>query len=164
MRSTPCLLSLVVVLTVLLYPLAARPASDEDIRRVGEQLVCYCGCPGLAVAECSCGTADGIRERIAGQLDSGLTTEQVVAAWLDERGEQILAVPTREGFNMVGWVMPFVVMIVALSTLTLALLRRKSQLATATSAPGSGASTDATADADRQYLDRIKNDMQSRHS
>lgn len=154
--------TMLLVLAALAYPVASRSASDEDIRTVGEQLVCYCGCSGLAVAECSCGTADGIRAKIAGQLDSGLTTEQVVAAWVGERGEQILAVPTREGFNLVGWVMPFLVTFVALSILTITLLRRRPSLVPVTVGGEPASSSDTPSDDERRYLERIDRALRSR--
>ncbi len=124
--SRPVLRTLASVVLVALAALpCARAASEDDVRTVGEQLVCYCGCSGQTVAACTCGTADQIRDRIRSQLDSGLTPTQVVDAWVAERGEQILAVPTREGFNLVGWVMPFVVTLAALLVLTLLLWRRQ---------------------------------------
>ncbi len=131
-----------------------QAASAEDVDIVGEQIVCYCGCPGLTVAACTCGTADQIREKIAGQLDSGLTTDQVVAVWVEERGEQILAVPTREGFNLVGWTMPFIAAILGLVAVTLAVLRwqRRSQQALPLG-PGN--------DEDAAYLQRVTQDLEA---
>lgn len=145
-----------VALLALMLPAVSPAASDADIQAVSSRLICYCGCSGLAVADCSCGTADAIRERIAGQLDSGLSPDQVVAAWVAERGEQILATPTRTGFNLVGWIMPFAATFIGLLTLTVVLLRRRqASLLPARPAAVSGV--------DRTYLDRIEDDMRSRH-
>ena len=102
-------------------------------------------------AACTCSTADQIRERIGSQLDGGLSTDQVVAAWVAERGEQILAVPTREGFNLVGWVMPFVVTISALVILTVLLWRRQRP-----SAPAPSSSPETLSSEQRRYLDQVE--------
>ena len=141
------------LLATLLHPTVGRSASADDIRSVGEELVCYCGCSGLTVAACSCGTADAIRERIASQLDSGLSPEEVVQTWVAERGEQILAVPTRVGFNLVGWIMPFAATFFALAIVTTVLLRRKQALAPGDIPPSHD---------EREYLDRIDTEMRSR--
>ena len=130
-----------------------RAAVESDVQAVGEQLVCYCGCSGLTVAACTCGTSDQIRARIASQLDSGLSTDEVVQAWVDERGEQILAVPTREGFNLVGWIMPFVVSLGGIAFVVVVLLRR--QRATPPLSPVPGELTEA----DRRHLERIEREV-----
>lgn len=141
---------------VLFSPVITQAATDAEIRAVSEQLVCYCGCSGLTVAACSCGTADQIRARISGQLDEGQSTDQVVQIWVNERGEQVLANPTREGFNIVGWVMPFVVLILALATLTLILIRRRDPLPA-----GSGGSM--LPELDQATLDRIDKGVRTMH-
>ncbi|TDI45947.1 MAG: hypothetical protein E2P00_02945 [Acidobacteria bacterium] len=147
-------------LTLALLP-AGLPAaaSKADVDLVGEQLVCYCGCSGLTVKACTCGTADAIREKIAGQLDSGLSTADTVAIWVDERGEQILAVPTREGFNLVGWFMPFVVTLLGLLMATVVVLRWQKQATEAAATPrGTG-----TEDPDSAYLKRVEQGMKNLH-
>ena len=138
----------------LVLPAVNHAALDEDIQAVAAQLVCYCGCSGLTVAACSCGTADDIRQQIAAQLDSGLEPDEVVEAWVAERGEQILAVPTRRGFNLVGWLMPFLVTLAGLVFLSVALLRR-----TRTAAPASPVSIPP--DDEQRFVDRIEEAMRT---
>ena len=142
------------VLLATLLVAAAAPAvaaSESDVRTVGEQIVCYCGCANLTVAACTCGTADQIRDRIRSQLDSGLTPAQVVDVWVAERGEQILAVPTREGFNLVGWVMPFVVTVLALCILTWVLVRRQRHRSVAPDP-----TSEPLTEAERRYLEQVE--------
>lgn len=144
------------VLGTLAPTAAVHAATDEEIREAADRLVCYCGtCSGLTAGECTCGTAAGIRERISAQLDAGLTPDQVVAAWVEERGEQVLAVPTRSGFNLVGWIMPFAVTLVATAVVLLILMRwrRQSLLRPQPDEPLS--------EADRRYLDRIERDVRT---
>ena len=44
-------------------------------------------------------------------LDSGLTVEQIIKSQVDEYGETVLSAPTKFGFNLTAWVMPFMVLI-----------------------------------------------------
>jgi cytochrome c-type biogenesis protein CcmH/NrfF len=60
----------------------------------------------MQVSTCFCGTADSIREDIAAKLDAGWTAERIVAAYVEEHGTWGLAVPPKEGFNLVVWVLP----------------------------------------------------------
>jgi len=43
-------------------------------------------------------------------LASGMTADQVLAAFAADYGEHVLAAPTKEGFNLTAWVLPFVVL------------------------------------------------------
>lgn len=82
------------------------PFVRADVTAIAEQLACYCGCPHMQVSTCFCGTADSIRADIAAQLDAGRTPEQIIAAYVDEHGTWGLAVPPKEGFNLVIWLLP----------------------------------------------------------
>ena len=84
---------------------ASPIASGVDY--VTEKIICDCGCSNLTIKNCTCGKADRVRAEIAARLDGGETPQQVLKSYVDEYGEQILAAPTREGFNLVGWLLPF---------------------------------------------------------
>jgi len=116
-------LAAVVLLAAVSTPGGA--ALEDDVLAVTRELICYCGCSTQTVAECTCGTADEVRERVAAELRAGRTRAEVLDLWVAERGEQILAVPRAAGFNLVGWTFPFVAVLAALATLTLVLLRRR---------------------------------------
>jgi cytochrome c-type biogenesis protein CcmH len=148
-------LSLVWIAALLVagLPVQAPAAVEAQVREIGQRLVCYCGCSGLTVSACTCGTADRIRETIRAQLDSGLTPEEVVDAWVAERGEQILAVPTREGFNLVGWILPFVVTALGVILLSALLLRRRRHFEETSPA------SEELPEADASYLERIERDV-----
>jgi len=100
---------------------AASP--PNAIEQVTGRLICDCGCNNLTIEECTCGKADRVRADVTARLSAGQTPEQVVKAYVDEYGEQILAAPTREGFNLVGWVAPFAVVLLGAGFLVLALRR-----------------------------------------
>lgn len=141
-------------------PVPARPALEDDVLAVTRELICYCGCSTQTVAECTCGTADGIRERVAGQLREGRTPAQVLDLWVAERGEQVLAVPRASGFNLVGWTMPFVAVLAALTTLTLVLVRRRPVVAA--TAGGEAADPTPSDTESASWLARVEADLRRR--
>ncbi len=124
--------------------------------------MCYCGCSDLTVRVCTCGTADGIREEIAGRLANGETPDQVVAAFVAQHGEQIRSAPTKTGFDLIAWVTPFLVLILAGSALV-AVVRRwgvvRSAVAAPPGAPGTEAAPPSPTAQERKALERVRREM-----
>src|SRR5262249_43933554 len=77
----------------------------------------------LTVKECTCGKADRVRADVQARLQGGQTPQAILAAYVDEYGEQILAAPNRQGFNLVGWVAPFAALLMGGGLLVLVLRR-----------------------------------------
>ena len=75
-------------------------------------LMCKCDdkC-GKVLINCTCSTSDKTRRKFSKMLDSGLTVEQIIKSQVDEYGETVLSAPTKFGFNLTAWVMPFMVLI-----------------------------------------------------
>lgn len=121
MPSSRIRLGLAVLLLCLVPCGALRAASTQE--KVESELMCHCGCSDLTVRTCSCGTAAGIKQDIAQRLSSGQSAEQVVEAYVAQYGEQILSAPTRRGFNLLAWIVPFAA-ILAAGTLVVVLTRR----------------------------------------
>lgn len=92
----------------------AQTSSDlltPAIRRVGEKLACLCGACKNTVATCQmlgCHYSSPARERIAKMQAAGSSDEAIVDDFVKREGLKALAVPPAEGFNLLGWVMPFV--------------------------------------------------------
>ncbi|MCI0658809.1 MAG: cytochrome c-type biogenesis protein CcmH [Acidobacteria bacterium] len=120
MRRSALLLSL---LAALLVPVEAATSTQEALDLVTAKLICNCGCNNLTIKDCTCGKADRVRAEVKARLDSGQTPAQIVSAYVDEYGEQILAAPTAQGFNLVGWIAPFAALLLAAAFLVLALRR-----------------------------------------
>lgn len=74
--------------------------------RLEEQLVCQCGCT-MRVSVCDCGTADGVRKDLAARMTAGESDDAILAAYVAKYGEQVLAAPTKRGFNWTAWITPF---------------------------------------------------------
>ena len=71
-------------------------------------LMCKCDdkC-GKVLMNCTCSTAAKTRKKFTKMLESGITVEQIIQQQITEYGETILSAPTKAGFNLTAWVMPF---------------------------------------------------------
>ena len=72
------------------------------------QLMCKCDdkC-GKVLINCTCSTADKTRKKFTKMLGSGLTVDQIVQQQVEKYGETVLSAPTKNGFNLTAWVIPF---------------------------------------------------------
>ena len=72
------------------------------------QLMCKCDdkC-GKVLINCTCSTADKNRKKFTKMLESGLTVDQIVQQQIEKYGETVLSAPTKKGFNLTAWVIPF---------------------------------------------------------
>ena len=137
----------------------ARAAGAADQKEVEGRLMCYCGCSNLTIRDCSCGVAAGIKADIAARLANGQSSDQVVAAYVKERGEQIRSEPERAGFNLLAWIMPFAAILVG--GFMIVGLTRRWQARGAAALPGADtlAGGAVASPADRETLDRIAREM-----
>ncbi|MGI9659304.1 MAG: cytochrome c-type biogenesis protein [Gaiellaceae bacterium] len=82
--------------------------------------------------------ADRIRAFIVERIDAGDSSSEIKDKLVLQFGERILAAPTKSGFNLIAWVLPFVGLAVA-AVIVLVVLRRWRR------ARGRGASSDDAA-------------------
>ncbi len=95
-----------VILGVLLlaWPTSAQAAIFDDIQK---SLICpACLDDKMTVAACTDSTAEEARLDIERKLAAGQTKDEIISGYVVQYGEIILAVPTKEGFNMLAWVIP----------------------------------------------------------
>ena len=81
------------------------------VRRVGDRLACKCGTCNNTVGNCpmlECHYSHPARQRISKMLDQGMSDDAIVAVFVKEQGLSALAAPPAEGFNLLGWLMPFI--------------------------------------------------------
>ncbi len=89
-----------------------KNATQSEIE---EALTCQCGC-GLTVHSCNhvqCPSGIPLKEEIAVQLTAGKNRAEVLTYFSTKYGEKILSAPTTSGFNLVAWVTPFAVVLIA---------------------------------------------------
>jgi cytochrome c-type biogenesis protein CcmH/NrfF len=92
-------------------PATARD-NDSLVKAIEGQLRCTCGC-NLDVYTCrttdfTCTTSPAMHRVVLARLDSGMTADQVVAAFERQYGEIVLMQPPKRGFNLTAYYMPFV--------------------------------------------------------
>jgi len=119
-RSIPALMLFVLVGVCL--PQTASQLVTPEIRRVGDKLACKCGACNNTVASCQmigCGYSTPAREKIAAQQKAGASDQAIVDGFVKEMGLVALAVPPTEGFNLLGWLMPFIAIFFGLSAIAI---------------------------------------------
>lgn len=123
-------------------PRAPATAEDnrEDIKLLEHKLKCQCGC-NLDIFTCrttdfSCTVSPRLHQEILALSNQGMTEDQIIAAFVQEYGEQALMAPPPEGFNLAGYLVPGAV-ILAFGIFLIAWLNRR-RLRTAEATAGTG--------------------------
>ncbi len=114
-----------ILLTILLVGflnlMIATPAlADGAVDAIANELMCQCGCT-KTVASCDCGTAEQMRQTIKAYLDQGKSKEEILAYFVGQYGEVVLSTPTKKGFNLIAWVIPFAGIVLGAGAVYLAL-------------------------------------------
>jgi cytochrome c-type biogenesis protein CcmH len=90
--------------------------SGERFNDLGHKMMCQCGC-GQVLLECNhvgCPVSGGMRDELTSAIGSGQNDSLILQSFVQKYGAVVLAAPTTEGFDLVAWIMPFAVAIVAL--------------------------------------------------
>lgn len=78
-------------------------------RQIEGSLICQCGCT-MVVRVCECGTAEQMRADIMAKVRAGMTPDAILASYAIQYGKEILAAPTKRGFDLTAWITPFAAM------------------------------------------------------
>ncbi len=108
---------LLVFLALLFMGQGDNPLLNVRVRRLGEQLGCLCGC-GASITSCNmlqCHFALPARQKLLAMVNAGESDQTIFAAFVKEYGERVLLKPPAEGFNLVGWLMPFAAIVAGLA-------------------------------------------------
>lgn len=88
---------------------------DQVFKKLSHDMQCLCGC-NATIANCphaNCGYAIPARKMMRSMLEAGKSYDDVIAYFVGKEGEVALSSPTKEGFNLVGYIMPFLAIIAA---------------------------------------------------
>ena len=99
---------------VTLPPKANASAAMTDAQRdeLEHQIHCQCGC-NLDVYTCrttdfACSVSPSMHADVMGLVSGGYGAKEILAAFKAVYGEKVLMAPTKSGFNLVGYTMPFI--------------------------------------------------------
>ena len=118
----------------------ATTAADNDaaIQAIEKRLKCSCGC-GLDIYTCrttdfTCTYSPALHKEVVRLAEQGKTDQQIIDEFVAQYGEAALMAPPRRGFNLAGYFVPSLAIIVAAVFLVRVLRRwtREAQLAHAT--------------------------------
>ncbi len=96
-------------------PGAAPSMTDEKRDELEHQLKCQCGCV-LDIFTCrttdfSCAVSPAMHRDVMSLVAGGYNAPEILAAFQEVYGERVLMSPLRQGFNLVGYLMPFAALI-----------------------------------------------------
>lgn len=115
---------LVVALAAVVAPGSDRASTlDDRVRGIASGLRCPV-CQNLSVADSPSALAREMRSEIAGRLEAGATADEVRAFFVQRYGEWVLLEPTREGLNLLPWLVPVVGVLIG-AVLWVVLMRRR---------------------------------------
>lgn len=145
-RAAEILSALALALGLAAGPAAAQsPDPEARTEALSARIICNCDCGNKIVATCYCGVADSLRQEIRARIAAGGSDDQVLAHFVARYGEQILAAPTPEGFNLTAWIAPGAALVLGLALAGL-VLRRWARQGRSGAAPVDLAAAPAAAD------------------
>jgi len=109
---------LLAVVAALLAALAlAAPAASLTVVEVAREVRCpTCNTP-LDVSDSP--AAQRMKVFIAERIAEGDDKQQIIDALVDEFGRGVLATPPKEGFDLVAWIVPIVLVLAGLAAIPL---------------------------------------------
>lgn len=104
-----------IFLAVFSISIISHSAVETDQKKLERTLMCLCGC-NTTLKDCphlKCGFAIPARDQITKLIAEGKSEQEVADVFLAKYGDEIFAAPRKKGFNLVGYIMPFVIIVVA---------------------------------------------------
>jgi cytochrome c-type biogenesis protein CcmF len=90
-----------------------QPQQRSELqRRLEGEIMCTCGGCRRSLTNCgmmNCHGQESQQARIATHIASGKDHDQIIAAFVDEFGQEILMSPIDRGFNRLAWAFPYMV-------------------------------------------------------
>jgi len=113
----------VVALAVVLWP-DASPSPAARAHDLETQLKCP-ECQGLSVADSQAPTSRAIRADVKRRIAAGQSDAEIRQAYIDKYGESILLAPQDSGVSLIVWILPIVVIALAVTGLVFGLRRNR---------------------------------------
>jgi cytochrome c-type biogenesis protein CcmH/NrfF len=97
--------------------LLSTTAEQADlVKSISQDVVCMCGtCPKHPISDGCCGWSAGSKQTIQIAVAMGKTREEIIAAYRQAYGDQVLAMVPNEGFAKMAWLFPYLACAVGLA-------------------------------------------------
>ena len=103
-----------------------------------------------------CSLAKQINDKITQMINKRQTKAEIIRYLVNVHGERILAMPTRKGFNLFAWVLPFLAIVLGGGGLYLFLKR---SLASRMNGVDGSVSLERSHPMDKKYLDQLEREL-----
>lgn len=100
--------------------------ADQRAYQLSQQLMCPV-CDGQTLDQSQAQISQDMKAVIRDKLEAGHTNEQIRAYFIQRYGEAVLAAPDSSGFNLVAWIMPFIIFAGGVLIVANAMRRMKKQ-------------------------------------
>jgi cytochrome c-type biogenesis protein CcmH len=114
MKKTLVLILCLLIANILMAQTEPAPEKRALQTEIQNALACFCGC-GMTIQGClggmTCSESRAVSKEVASLLENGKGKAEVMQAMVARYGERILAAPTKEGFNLTAWILPFVALV-----------------------------------------------------
>jgi cytochrome c-type biogenesis protein CcmH len=102
---------------------ALMGAGDQAARfgELGHRMMCVCGCSQILL-ECNhvgCQYSDRMRGELMAALDRGDSDDLVLQGFVQKYGTTVVAAPATTGFGRVAWIMPYLALVLGITTVVL---------------------------------------------
>lgn len=134
MRLLRCA-NLVLILMIVLLPASNvasqndQPITDDEVNALAEELYCPV-CENVPLDVCPTKACAQWRNLIREKMELGWSEKQIKVFFAEQYGDQVLAVPPREGFNWLIYVLPPLVVIAGVVIVARAIRRSNKSTAT----------------------------------
>ena len=100
------------LLLVLAIFVTLGAGDDKRFDKLGDGLMCICGC-NQVLLECNhvgCRDSDRMRTELSTALNTngGASDDSILQGFTQKYGMTVLAAPTTSGFSYVAWIVPFI--------------------------------------------------------
>ena len=142
-------------------PRGARD-NDENLKAIEHRLRCTCSC-NLDVYTCrttdfTCATSPAMHARVLEMYEAGTAPEEIIDDFVAAYGEIVLMAPKKEGFNIVGYLMPFIALALGLTGLVWFIRTRIARAAAVSGEAGHAVDVTAVSPEDMERLnEELKN-------
>jgi Cytochrome C biogenesis protein len=111
------------VLFVAAMPGIVRAQKTQRGKDVGKRMMCMCGGCSDSVTGCThtggafsgpCATAKAMQKEVDQHVDAGDSDQAILDAFVSEYGPTVLLEPPKRGFNLLAWIFPVAIPLIAL--------------------------------------------------